>query len=191
MSDVVKPQEWAAQLRLFLMQRDQIDAVVDRRELTALQEWQCRVSGGALLKFLRFLSRPEFRGEHPELEEVASSGKRLVCITDTVGALAAHDILRMFRPQAVWMYQDLWEEWLADGPVPDPELKSHIEYRSLWIAADDDSPLGESIQAGEVWIHCESYRLDAATGRDLKHLWIWADEELRLIRPDGGAAETS
>jgi len=178
-ADSIKPDEWAAQLRLFLIQRRQEQGLADRRQLSALEEWQCRVSGGALLKFLRFLSRPEYRSRNPELEEVAAAGKRLVCVTDRVGALAAHDILRMFRPQALWVFADLWAEWLEEALWPDPGFENHIEYRSRWEP-------GEGPEAGtRYWFHVEQYRLSSATGRDFKHLWSWVDEELTLVRADG------
>lgn len=185
MSEELKPEEWAAQLRLFLIRHGQEGRLADRRQLSAIEEWQCRVSGGALLKFLRFLTRPEYRGDHPELEEVARAGKRLVCVTDAVGALAAHDILRMFRPQAVWVFEDVWREWLEDRSWADPGFDRHIEYLSGW------RPAHGADKSGDYWLHSEEYRLAAATGRAFEHLWRWADEELELISSDPVEPETS
>lgn len=169
------PDDFAARLKLFLLDcRGGIDAP-DRRELDPPQTWQMKVSGGALLKFLRYLTKLE-KSESGTLQSPSGGRKRLVGIFDTPGCVAAHDIFRMFRPSAIWVSQREWEQWQREAASRDHRLQFHICYFSHWQPCE--KPISEPHTK---WLHQESIQLTLSQPRSASHLWEWTGERLRQL----------
>ncbi|HUG43120.1 MAG TPA: hypothetical protein VMN76_02660, partial [Acidobacteriota bacterium] len=177
--------EFAAKLKLFLLDFREGSDVPDRGRLDSLSRWQMRVSGGALLKFLRFVKDAARMESVPELKEIERARKRLVGIFDEPGSIAAHDIFRMFRPSSIWMSTEEWSIWTAMEAESDAGLQFHFRYWSWWsrempaALSDDLASTGE-----DYWLHCEGYRLLAEKASRANHLWRWNGARLELVIED-------
>lgn len=177
-------EEYATHLRLFISSyRDGLQ-IKERRELSLLEKRQSRISGGALLKFLRFVTDSGNVESLAVLRDIQQQGRRLLMITDDPGSVAAHDILRMFRPAAVWMLQQEWKAWCQRPESGDESFRFHFEYRSWWTQKIESEWEPDFSLADKHWIHREGYTLDRTHSRDVFHLWEWTGEELQLLRAD-------
>lgn len=179
------PVEWASQVRgLIARERTSADEP-DRRELSSLEDWQGRVSGGALLKFLRFVTDRKRRLSDLVLAQLAQKEKILLCITDRPGAVAANDILRMFQPSAIWLLRKEWGRWSLHEEIKDPGLRFHYEYWTRWkqgLKPDWDLQFDRGAGERDYWIHEEEYRLGEGVGAGAFHVWRWNGSELILER---------
>ncbi len=176
--------EFAARLKMFLIDLRKGSEVPDRGRLDTLSRWQMRVSGGALLKFLRFINDATRKGSAPELKEIEGARKRLVGIFDAPGTIAAHDIFRMFRPSSIWMSTEEWSKWAAIGAESDSELQFHFRYWSWWSREMPAALIENLPSSGDYWLHCEGYRLQAEQASRANHLWRWNGSEFELAAED-------
>lgn len=173
--------DWAALLRNFLA-RQRKGEMPDKRSLSFRQERQSRVSGGALLKFLRFFTSKENFARFPELKEAREQRKALIFLTDEPGTVAGHDIFRMFRPDAIWLRFAEWQAWRTLPEAADSELEAHIEYWSGWKQASEEAS-EFAADDREVWVHAEGYDLGPDCRTSVQHLWLWTGKGLKLITP--------
>lgn len=180
----IEIEEYGTYLRLFINSyRDELQ-IKERRELSPLEERQSRISGGALLKFLRFVTNRENMDAFPVLREIQQQGRKLVVVTDDPGFVAAQDILRMFRPSAIWMLRPEWKAWSQQPEGGDEEFDCHFEYRNWWTQEfEPEWKPRRSLKSGG-WIHREGYTLDRNHLRDVLHLWEWTGEEMKLVEAD-------
>lgn len=180
----VEIEEYSTHLRLFVNSyRDELQ-IKDRRELSIVEENQSSISGGALLKFLRFVTRKENLETLPVLREIQQQGRRLVVVTDDPGSVAANDILRMFRPSAVWMLKQESKAWQQCPESQDKNFRFHFEYRSWWTQKIEPEWKMDLSPTDRHWIHREGYTLDRNHFRDVCHLWEWTGDEMKLLEAD-------
>lgn len=176
--------EYGTHLRLFIKSfRDELK-VKERRELSTIERWQSRISGGGLLKFLRFMTNAALMEDYPVLREIQQQGRKLVVITDDPGFVAAQDVLRMFRPSAVWMLKSEWEVWKERPESIDHDFRLHFEYRSWWTQEGKESRVQGQSLTDRHWLHREGYTLNRDYLKDVLHLWEWTGDEMKLVEAD-------
>lgn len=180
----IEIEEYGTHLRLFINSfRDELK-IKERRELSIIEERQSRISGGALLKFLRFVTSAALMDDYPVLREIQQQGRKLVVITDDPGFVAAQDVLRMFRPSAVWMLRSEWKAWKQRPESVDHNCDLHFEYRSWWTQEVEANWIQHRSLTDRHWLHREGYTLNRDHLKDVLHLWEWTGNEMELIEAD-------
>jgi hypothetical protein len=158
--------------------------VVDREDLSAFEEIQCRIIGGSLIAWLREHG-PRLVQERAVLAESQNCEKDpiIVFTSERPGLVAAREILRKGPANIAFLYPDEFSDWLIDHP--DPEYRWHIHTWSFFAPVDADTakkakkhPCSE----GEfLWLHKEGTMCGHLFGRGGDHLWKWNGREPELL----------
>lgn len=180
-------EQWQAALRAYRDQCRQASPIPPRGQLTAEEEWHCRIIGGSVIRFLE--SRwSTISGERKFFAwEFTAPGSGVVVFTTTMPGLVA--VTELFeRPVEAFiaLLNDEWTRWIDEHP--DPEFQYHAAFWSYFTATlreeerervvreFPDLPLDQCRihRVGDLWGPL------AGTGAD--HLWRWDGETMRLVK---------
>jgi len=175
---------WFDELKRFAMECRVKFPIVNRDDLSAEQEMQCRIIGGSLIPWLREYG-PGLIQERAILAGFRNWEKDpfIVFTSDQPGLVAASEILED-RPATVeFLYPDEFTEHMQNHP--DPEYRWHVHTWSFFAPVDSDMakkvekyPIG----AGEsYWLHKEGTMCGQLFGRGCNHLWKWDEQEAVLL----------
>ena len=176
--------KWFDGLRRFVSECRARRPVVDREDLSAFEEIQCRIIGGSLIAWLREHG-PRLVHERAVLAEFQN------CETDPIivftsgqpGLVAVREILRKGPANIVSLFPNEFSDWLNDHP--DPDYRWHIHTWSCFEPVDADTAKkakkypcseGESL-----WLHKEGTTCGHLFGRGGDHLWKWNGREPKLL----------
>ena len=176
---------WRDDLRQFLADYRDQTPLPTGEGFDALDDEKRRVTGGALMQFLRFLQSEAVFEHFPVLDDHPFSDRLFVFATDAPGVVAAHDIIDADSDRAVVVTKQEWRRWVDDPSTDDdPTYEHHYQYWSVWhrdFQADWNLP---DDQPGEFWVHEEGFALADRAGRGSRHLWSWDGSELALFEQD-------
>ena len=157
-----------------------------REALSAAEEWQCRIIGGSLIRWLndhgpRMLQERRMLARTMHVEEDPC----IVFTSSVPGLVAAQEIIGLDDEGIVYLGDDEFEAWSKDHA--DDEYRWHVHVWShfteslpsrLRQEAQESFPLPE----GHVyWLHAEGTMWGKLAGRGGDHLWQWDGEKPTLL----------
>ncbi|MFB6371920.1 MAG: hypothetical protein ABEN55_02110 [Bradymonadaceae bacterium] len=177
--------QWRDNLRAFLEDFRESSPLSTGADFEAFDDEKRRVTGGALMQFLRFIQEDTLFEHFPILEKSPIDERVFVFATDAPGVVAAHDIIDADSERALVVTKHEWRAFV-DAPATDddPTYEHHYQYWSVWhrdFQADWNLPDEEP---GEFWVHEEGFALADRAGRGSRHLWTWDGGELELFEQD-------
>ncbi len=174
-------QKWRAELVEFL--DDHRRALPQKNQLSPLQQWHRRVTGGVLMQFLEFIGKPTALQTYPQLEDNPLAERVFLFISDEAGLHGTEELVDPDSDQVLLLLKEQWRAYLEDpNTTDDEEFKNHYEFWSVWHTNLPDNWDVEPLEEGHsYWVHEEGFALDDQAGRGAQHLWRWDGEELKLV----------
>lgn len=171
---------WRAEVVEFLDQHRRPIPALDN--LSPLQHWHRRVTGGVLRQFFQFLARDMPEDHFPILQENPFPERLFLFLTDLPGFHAAQGLIDTESDQALILLREEWMAFLEDFKTWDDEdYKLHYEFWAVWHRQVPKEWEGRDPSGpGELWVHEEGFALADGAGRGAQHLWRWDGETLHL-----------
>lgn len=158
----------------------------DRRSFTPEQEFQCRVLGGALLQWGRYvpdhwLAERDFLSRDFKVDP----DPVIIFVSSVPGLVAAREIHDPRPEYFVYLSAESYEEFIAQHP--DHTFRWHVRYISQISTSLEN---GDAVQAaaeyplaaGECyWLHREETDLAILFGRYYSHLWKFDGGNVTLL----------
>ena len=171
---------WRRELVKFVLARRR--SRPGREDLSPLQDWQRRITGGVLIQFFDLLSKTATEELYPQLLEHPLQERVFLFITDEAGYLAADELMDLKSLQALCVLKEHWRAFLEHPDTnDDDEFIHHYQFWSVWhqdIPENWDVP---PLEPGfEYWIHEEGFALADGAGRGAQHIWRWDGQTLEL-----------
>ncbi len=178
--------EWAARLREYAVECRTAVPLPDREALSNVQEWHCRILGGALLAWLR-QHGPQFLEERAVMCQAMAIDRdpAIVFTSDVPGLVAAREIVGPDHERVIYLLEDEF----ANRPTPlaDPEYIWHVHCWSFFLReVDPDFEVAAQakhpIPAGcGYWQHSEGTLWARNAGQGGDHLWRWDGQKPELL----------
>lgn len=186
MPETLDGQNWQAALQKHAAQEYETRPLPPRAELSALEEYQCRIFGGTLIAWLRQHSHPLLM-ERQVLKQTlkVESDPVIVVISDKPGLTAAREILARASFPIFHLPQASFDAFLKEHP--DDTFRWHVVFTSYFHQDADAHTLAKMnalapLQPGEeFWLHREASTLAPLFERACDHLWKWDGEDLALV----------
>lgn len=174
-------EQWRAELVEFLNDRRQTTPA--KNQLSPLQHWHRRVTGGVLTQFLQFIGKPTALQNYPQLEDQPLAERLFLFITDEAGLHGTEELIDPESPQVLLLLKEQWRAFLeAPHTTDDEKFERHYEFWSVWHTKLPDNWDVEPAAAGQTyWVHEEGFALADQAGRGAQHLWLWDGHELALV----------
>lgn len=148
-------------------------------ELDAAEEFQRRVVGGGLLRWLREHG-PALLAERQLLAPQLDPEPIVVFVSNRPGLVAADQILGRGHDRVVALSDNDYAEH-----VDDPELQHHVHTWS-WFEpweGDERARAEHPLADGEIyWLHREGTEWAELAARGAEHLWAWDGADARLLQ---------
>ena len=176
--------KWYGGLKRFVSECRAKRPVVDREDLSAFEEIQCRIIGGSLIAWLREHG-PRLIQERAVEAELQNFEKDpyIVFTSESPGLVAAREILRKGPANIVSLFPNEFSDWLNDHP--DPDYRWHIHTWSFFAPVDvETAKKAEKYHCSEgesLWLHKEGTMCGQLFGRGGDHLWKWNGREPELL----------
>lgn len=151
-------------------------------ELTPLQDWQRRITGGVVVQFFSFLEKTASEELYPQLADHPLPERLFLLVTDEAGLLAAQELMDLDSVQAYAVLKEEWRAFLeAPNTDPDEAYVHHYQFWSVWHQNIPDNWDVEPLEEGyDYWLHEEGFALADGAGRGAQHLWKWNGEKMEL-----------
>ena len=173
--------QWREELTRFV---DHIRSPLPSREqLTPLQDWQRRITGGVLIQFFEFLEESADEDLFPKLADHPLEERLFLFISDRAGLVAASELMDTESEQAFCLLKEEWRAFLESADTDDDDdFVHHYQFWSVWHTEVPENwevpPLEEGFA---YWIHEEGFALADGAGRGAQHLWRWDGEKMELV----------
>jgi hypothetical protein len=172
---------WLAELEQFVRDFRRRHPVGDLDDLSALEDEQRRISGGALIELFEFVQGAEVYDLFPKLEEKPLDQRAFVLACDRPTAAASRDVLDWDSDQAIVVLQHEWRAWVeAPDCDSDDAFERHWEVWSAWHQQTEEAWDLPSRDDGSFWVHEEGFAVADRAGRGSKHLWQWDGDSFTL-----------
>lgn len=186
MPETSRGKDWQAALEVRMIHEYIANPLPPREELSALEEYQCRIVGGTLVSWLQTHSRPLLR-EREFLKDIRQLERDplIVFISDKPGLIAARQILEGAPFPIVYLSQETFDAFIEQDP--DETFCWHVVFTSYFHQnADGDTQSAmhatHQLQPGEeFWLHREVSTLAPLFARGGEHLWKWDGEKMSLV----------
>lgn len=151
-------------------------------ELSPVQDWHRRITGGLIIQFFEFLENSANEEIYPQLEAHPLHERVFLCVTDDAGFLAARELMNTDSVQAICLRKEEWRAFLEDPDTDDDDdFVDHYQFWSVWHQDIPENWDVAPLEPGySYWIHEEGFALADGAGRGAQHLWRWDGEELTL-----------
>ena len=182
MTSILTPTAWRGALRDHVKAHQPQDApALDGHMLSARKDWQRRIHGGTLLDFLSFATE-RAHDLYPALGKNPITERVFVFITDTVGQIAAREIIDASSERALCVSRDAWQRWLDDPEQEhDDAFGLHYECWSVFHRRVEPAWAKDHPKHLHLWVHEEGFALDDGLGRGSQHLWGWDGQRFTLL----------
>lgn len=180
-------QEWISELRSHVDKLRDHHPLPDRQSLDPVEEWQCRIIGGALLNWLREIG-PNFLQERQVMCGLLGiEPDPLVVFTSTApGLIAATQIITSEIESVVFLKDEEFATWSRQHS--DNEYRWHVHFWSYFAPrpnqeflaqCQEQYPLDDETET--YWQHVEGTMWGQQAGRGADHLWKWDGKEPLLL----------
>ncbi|MFU8804444.1 MAG: hypothetical protein ACNA8W_11585 [Bradymonadaceae bacterium] len=152
-------------------------------ELSPLQNWQRRITGGLIVQFFEFLEKSDLEELYPALKELPLHRRVFLLVTDEPGMIAARELMDMDSPQAIALLKEEWRALLESDDFDEDE--TYVHHYQCWSVWHQIIPTGWELPTdvgGEFWVHEEGFALAGEAGRGAQHLWVWDGREMTLSK---------
>lgn len=186
MPETLDGKNWQTALQKHVAQEYETRPLPPREQLSALEEYQCRIFGGTLIAWLQQHSHPLLT-EREVLKQTlkVESDPVIVVISDKPGLTAAHEILEGAPFPIFYLAQASFDTFLAAHP--DETFRWHVVFTSYFHQNAEAHVLAKmnalaQLKPGEeFWLHREASTLAPLFERACDHLWKWDGEDLSLV----------
>lgn len=176
---------WAKGLREHLSKRQQDDPIPERESLTPLQEQQCRILGGHLIRWLRQWG-PALIQERSFLADLQKWDKEpvIVIATDVPGMVAANEILGPPNDSLIYGKHEHVSEY--ETTTPDADFIFHCELASYFEDLEETkaAALRKKFKLDEqtrLVSHYDCSTMGPLFARGGRHLWSFQEETPSLV----------
>lgn len=177
-------QEWSDSLRALAAAKRMRKPVPERTTLSAEEEAQCQVIGGAFISW--FEERLQnIAAERTAIKSLHSDPQPVVVFTTTMpGLVATREIITEPDDNLICLLDTEFQKWERDHPVDD--FTFHIRHWN-YFKKPDRSTLSQAkkafpgIDATEFRIHVLGDRWGELCGHESLHLWRWNGKDLDLV----------
>ncbi len=179
-------ERWFEELRVYNQEAKSATPLPDRETFSLMEEWHCRIIGGALINWLKQIG-PQFLQERQVLSRAlgVDPDPFVVFTSDIPGLVAAREILGNEDERILYLSDTDYDNWIAENP--DTQFQWHIHVWSKFI-----DPIGEGfLKAAQTafplsddqicWQHSEGTLWAPQAGRGVDHLWVWDGNEPELL----------
>lgn len=177
--------EWATGLQEHLSVRQKNEPILERENLTPMQEQQCRILGGHLIRWLQQWG-PALIQERSFLADVKNWDKDPVILihTDVPGLVAAREILGPPNDSLIYGKHQHVREYLTT--TPDAEFTFHCELASYFEELDETraTALRERFNLDKQTLlasHFDCSTMGPLFARGGRHLWSFQEDRPSLV----------
>ncbi|WP_397385658.1 hypothetical protein [Prosthecobacter sp.] len=177
--------EWATGLQEHLSVRQKDEPIPERENLTPMQEQQCRILGGHLIRWLQQWG-PALIQERNFFADLNKWDKQpvIVILTDVPGLVAASEILGPPNDSLIYGKRQHVREYLTT--TPDAEFTFHCELASYFEELDEAkaTTLRERFNLDDQTLlasHFDCSIMGPLFARGGRHLWSFQEETPSLV----------
>ena len=181
---IMNKPEWSRALRSLAQTQRRQHPVPSREHLSAEEEWQCRLIGGAFIRWYQQQLR-DILAQRTALRLIKFDARPLIVFTTTMpGLVAAQEILAEPAEGVVALLHTEYEAWEQDHPVD--AFTFHIHHWNYFGALDQDllARAGETyptVDADALRLQSTGYLWAEQSGAFADHLWRWDGHEMALL----------
>lgn len=156
--------------------------ITELDDLSPLQDWQRRITGGVLIQFFEFLEESADEELFPQLADHPLAERLFLCISDEAGLHAARELVDEKSEQVFCLLKEEWRAFLeAPDTADDEAFVHHYQFWSVWHQNVPETWDVPDLDPGfAYWIHEEGFALADQAGRGAQHLWQWDGEKMEL-----------
>jgi hypothetical protein len=180
------PKEWCQSLSNHQWGCREARPIVDRKDLTPEQEWQCRVIGGGIIRWWEHRYQ-EIIGERRILKFAFKTAEpwRVIFTSDMPGLVAAQEVFLQPPRNFKFLYDDEFQAWIENNPDPEHAWHFHIWSRFTRVAEPDvlERALAKfpKVVPDQFRLHCVGELWGRSAGNGQDHLWQWDGKELHML----------